>query len=145
MSDPWNALPGRDESGERVEPRRLALEITFRGVAPLDDVVLYVRECAARIECVLQGSARCSVTAEALARADGRPRFGTRVQVLSTEHCVEAVCEDGDLYVALWRAFDVAMRRLTRTQSGVRLRPTLAEEEAGVPARKPAMASGGEA
>lgn len=127
MRDPWKRASNPDMSQEPAPQRRLALEITFRGVEPLDDVVLYVRECGARIESVLQGSGRCSVTAEALPRSDDRPRFGTRVHVVSTEHCVEVECEDGDLYVALWRAFDVAMRRVTRTQSGVHVRPTLIE------------------
>lgn len=144
MTNSWKEAPGSDRPGG-YEPGRLALEITFRGVAPLDDVVVYVRECGARIESVLQGSGRCSVTAETLPRADGRPRFGTRVHVLSAEHCVEAQCEDGDLYVALWRAFDVAMRRLTRTQSGVHLRPAIVEGAGGEGGGQGTAAAGGEA
>lgn len=96
----------------------LDVEITLRGVDPLDDLVYFIKRCACGLEDVFDGSARCTITVHSIWRGNARV-FDVELGIVGTSVYGELRHLDADLFLAVRDAFEHMRIRLQRAHSGV--------------------------
>jgi hypothetical protein len=127
---PDNNHDGGSTPGRGSLFKRLALEMTLREVAPLDELVFYVERCAGQLEDVVGGTGRCTLTVHPVWDSDRNRYYEVHVRFVGSEGYAEVRHLDGDLFFAVQDAFDAIRRRLRRRRgSGVHPRPQGATEE----------------
>jgi hypothetical protein len=94
--------------------RRLALELTFRRVELLDELVYFVERCVSRLDALYGGRGRCSVIVGPVFLEGGGMAYETRVRLVGTDGVAEVRCEDRDLFRAVEDAFTIVSQRVRR-------------------------------
>lgn len=108
----------RDDSDDTE--RRIALEMTLRGVDPLDDIVYFVHDCVAGLGSAWGGRGRCVLTVCPRWQARQSIGYEVNVRVVGTDAYAESRRLGRDLFQTLREAFDEVQLRLVRSVSGIR-------------------------
>lgn len=99
-----------------MSPDPTPIEITLRGIAPMDEMVSFVRSRAARASSRLGAPPAWHVLVEAVPWRGG-PAYRCRVQLLEGGRRIEADCSGRDLFALVEDTFE-AVRRTWADRAG---------------------------